>query len=122
MHSSKTRRRRLLSFAAGLGVSLAGVGGVVTTPALAAKDVALVSGAFRRSLSVDDLAYLAETGKPRGLMVDILRLSNQNPEDVAKLLDQELSFDELQEVNGGVILTLLAIATIAATVEIARNP
>ena len=91
MHSSKTRRRRLLSFAAGLGVSLAGVGGVVTTPALAAKDVALVSGAFRRSLSVDDLAYLAETGKPRGLMVDILRLSNQNPEDVAKLLYQELN-------------------------------
>ena len=91
MHSSKTRRRRLLSFAAGLGVSLAGVGGVVTTPALAAKDVALVNGAFRRSLSVDDLAYLAETGKPRGLMVDILRLSNQNPEDVAKLLDQELN-------------------------------
>ena len=90
MHSSKTRRRRLLSFAAGLGVSLAGVG-VVTTPALAAKDVALVSGAFRRSLSVDDLAYLAETGKPRGLMVDILRLSNQNPEDVAKLLNQELN-------------------------------
>jgi len=40
----------------------------------------------------------------------------------AELLDQELSFDELQEVNGGVILTLLAIATIAATVEIARNP
>ena len=91
MHSSKTRRRRLLSFAAGLGVSLAGVGGVVTTPSLAAKDVALVSGAFRRSLSVDDLAYLAETGKPRGLMVDILRLSNQNPEDVAKLLNQELN-------------------------------
>ena len=91
MHSSKTRRRRLLSFAAGLGVSLAGVGGVITTPALAAKDVALVSGAFRRSLSVDDLAYLAETGKPRGLMVDILRLSNQNPEDVAKLLNQELN-------------------------------
>ena len=77
--------------AAGLGVSLAGVGGVITTPALAAKDVALVSGAFRRSLSVDDLAYLAETGKPRGLMVDILRLSNQNPEDVAKLLNQELN-------------------------------
>ena len=91
MHSSKTRRRRLLSFAAGLGVSLAGVGGVVTTPALAAKDVALVSGAFRRSLSVDDLAYLAETGKPRGLMVDILRLSNQKPEEVAKLLNQELN-------------------------------
>ena len=90
MHSSKTRRR-LLSFAAGLGVSLAGVGGVVTRPALAAKDVALVSGAFRRSLSVDDLAYLAETGKPRGLMVDILRLSNQNPEDMAKLLNQQLN-------------------------------
>ena len=91
MHSSKTRRRRLLNLVAGLGVSLASVGGVASAPALAAKDVALVSGAFRRSLSVDDLAYLAETGKPRGLMVDILRLSNQKPEEVAKLLNQELN-------------------------------
>ena len=90
-HSSKTRRRRLLALCTGVGVTLTGLGAIVSPPSQAAKDVALVSGAFRRSISVADLAYLAETGKPRGLMVDILRLSNQNPEDVAKLLNQELN-------------------------------
>ena len=72
-------------------MTLTGLGAIASPPSQAAKDVALVSGAFRRSISVADLAYLAETGKPRGLMVDILRLSNQNPEDVAKLLNQELN-------------------------------
>ena len=90
-HSSKTRRRRLLALCTGVGVTLTGLGAIVSPPSQAAKDVALVSGAFRRSISVADLAYLAETGKPRGLMVDILRLSNQDPEDVAKLLNQELN-------------------------------
>ena len=90
-HSSKTRRRRLLALCTGVGVTLTGLGAIASPPSQAAKDVALVSGAFRRSISVADLAYLAETGKPRGLMVDILRLSNQNPENVAKLLNQELN-------------------------------
>jgi hypothetical protein len=90
-HSSKTRRRRLLALCTGVGVTLTGLGAIASPPSQAAKDVALVSGAFRRSISVADLAYLAETGKPRGLMVDILRLSNQKPEDVAKLLNQELN-------------------------------
>ena len=74
-----------------MGVVLTGFSSLGTPPVQAAKDVALVSGAFRRSLSVQDLAYLAETGQPRGLMVDILRLSNQKPEEVAKLLNQELN-------------------------------
>ncbi|MGC6482974.1 MAG: alpha/beta hydrolase [Synechococcus sp.] len=74
-----------------MGIALAGVGGLATSPVLAANDVALVSGAFRRSLSVKDLADLAETGKARGPVADLLRLSNQKPEEVAKLLNQELN-------------------------------
>ena len=90
IRSSKARRRRLLAVAAGVGVAITGLGVMTGRPAQAAKDVALVSGAFRRSLSVADLAYLAETGQPRGLMVDLLRFSNQDPAEVAKLLNQEL--------------------------------
>ena len=90
IHSSKARRRRLLAVAAGIGMAITGLNVMGPRPAEAAKDVALVSGAFRRSLSVADLAYLAETGKPRGLMADLLRLSNQDPAEVAKLLNQEL--------------------------------
>ena len=90
IRSSKARRRRLLAIAAGVGVAITGLGVITSRPAQAAKHVALVSGAFRRSLSVADLTYLAETGQPRGLMVDQLRFSNQDPAEVAKLLNQEL--------------------------------
>ncbi|WP_114990598.1 alpha/beta hydrolase [Synechococcus sp. UW179A] len=83
-------------------------------PVHAAKDVALVSGAFIRSISVADLAYLAETGKARGVLADLLKLSRQDPEDVAKLLNQELNLplvltSRLMSTRiGDVILTRVA--------------
>lgn len=82
----RSRRRALLALATGLGLSLSSL----IVPAQAAKEVAFVSGAFKRSISVADLAYLAETGKARGLLADILRLGRQDPADVAKLLNQKL--------------------------------
>ncbi|NDD44413.1 MULTISPECIES: alpha/beta hydrolase [unclassified Synechococcus] len=84
--SDQSRRRAVLALTTGLGIGLSSL----LAPAHAAKDVAFVSGAFRRSISVADLAYLADTGKPRGLLADILRLSRQDPEAVAKLLNQKL--------------------------------
>jgi hypothetical protein len=50
-----------------------------------------VSGAFRRSIHVADLDWLAKTGQPRGLMVDVLRFSNQSPTEMAALLNQSIS-------------------------------
>lgn len=82
----RSRRRALLALATGLGLSISSL----ITPAQAAKEVAFVSGAFKRSISVADLAYLAETGKARGLLADILKLGRQDPADVAKLLNQKL--------------------------------
>jgi Alpha/beta hydrolase of unknown function (DUF1400). len=82
----RSRRRALLALATGLGLSISSL----IVPAQAAKEVAFVSGAFRRSISVADLAYLAETGKARGLLADILKLGRQDPADVAKLLNQKL--------------------------------
>lgn len=83
-------------------------------PVHAAKDVALVSGAFIRSISVADLAHLAETGQARGVLADLLKLSRQDPEDVAKLLNQELNLplvltSRLMSTRiGDVILTRVA--------------
>lgn len=82
----RSRRRALLALATGLGLSISSL----IVPAQAAKEVAFVSGAFRRSISVADLAYLAETGKARGLLADILKLGRQDPAAVAKLLNQKL--------------------------------
>ena len=82
----RSRRRALLALATGLGLSISSL----IVPAQAAKEVAFVSGAFKRSISVADLAYLAETGKARGLLADILKLGRQDPADVAKLLNQKL--------------------------------
>ena len=109
--SARSRLRRL-ALATGSAMALSLLGGLL--PVHAAKDVALVSGAFIRSISVADLAYLAETGEARGLLVDLLKLSRQDPEDVAKLLNQELNLplvltSRLMSTRiGDVILTRVA--------------
>jgi hypothetical protein len=61
--------------------------GVAAPAAMAADNVVLVSGAFRRSIPVADLEHLAATGQARGLLSDILTLSKQKPEEVKKLLN-----------------------------------
>ena len=109
--SARSRlRRHALAIGSAMALSLLSC----FQPVHAAKDVALVSGAFIRSISVEDLAYLAETGKARGLLVDLLKLSRQDPEDVAKLLNQELNLplvltSRLMSTRiGDVILTRVA--------------
>ncbi len=82
---SQGLRARLLGPVVGLALCLASPG------AQAAQNVVFVSGAFRRSIPVADLVHLAETGQARGLLQDVLRLSRQNPETVAKLLNESVS-------------------------------
>ena len=86
MPTVKTRRCRVIALVTSWGIGLT----ALTSPALAAKDVALVSGAFRRSIPVKDIEHLANTGKARGLLEQLLVLSEQDPENVAKLLNQKL--------------------------------
>jgi len=86
MSTRQARRRRLLALATSCGLSLC----PLALPVHAAVDVALVSGAFRRSIPVRDLAHLAETGEARGLLEDLLQLSNQDPAQVAGLLNKNL--------------------------------
>ena len=79
-------RRRLLALTTSCGLGILSLG----TPAQAAVDVALVSGAFRRSIQVSDIAHLAKTEEPRGLLSDLLKLSGQEPTQVAELLNKDL--------------------------------
>ena len=76
----------LLGVAAGLGLSWS----CVMQPLQAATDVALVSGAFRRSIPVKEIEHLAETGEAIGLLEDLLELSGQDPNEVAQMLNQSL--------------------------------
>lgn len=70
-----------------LGLSLS-----TAAPSLqAAEQLVFVSGAFRRSIPVADLDHLAETGQARGLLADVLKIGRQNPEDVARLLNQKVT-------------------------------
>jgi len=78
-------RRRLLGSALGLALCLG------SPAAQAAENVVFVSGAFRRSIPVADLVHLAETGQARGLLSDVLRLTRQDPQAVAKLLNESVS-------------------------------
>ena len=80
-------RRRLLALGISCGISSLSL----TVPAQAAVDVALVSGAFRRSIPVSDIAHLARTGEARGLLDDLLTLSDQDPTQVAALLNKNLN-------------------------------
>ena len=80
-------RRRLLAIGISCGISSLSL----TVPAQAAVDVALVSGAFRRSIPVSDIAHLARTGEARGLLDDLLTLSDQDPAQVAALLNKNLN-------------------------------
>ena len=81
-------RRRLLA----TGLSLATLAPIaLPQPSAAAENLVFVTGAFRRSIPVSDLEYLAETGKARGLLADVLALSKQDPAKVAKLLKDSVS-------------------------------
>ena len=79
------KRQRLLAIA--IGLTLWGT----TSPTPAAENVVFVSGAFRRSIPVADLERLAADGQAKGLLGDLLRFSNQKPEDVQKMLKESVS-------------------------------
>ena len=76
-----------MALAAGIGIASQFC---FSPPVQAAKDVALVSGAFRRSIPVKEIEHLAETGEPIGLLKNLLSLSGQDPAEVAKLLNQKI--------------------------------
>ena len=57
---------------------------------MAAQNLVFVSGAFRRSIPVPDLEHLAATGQPRGLLIDVLRFTNQTPEEASDLLNSSI--------------------------------
>ena len=86
MPTVKTRRCRVIALVTSWGIGLI----ALASPGRAAKDVALVSGAFRRSIPVKDIEHLANTGEAKGLLEQLLLLSKQDPENVAKLLNQKL--------------------------------
>ena len=87
MFPNLIKRHSLAVVSVGLGLGLMNIG----KPALAAKDVALVSGAFRRSIPVQEFEHLAETGEAIGMLGNLLEFSSQQPEQVAKLLNQSIS-------------------------------
>ena len=64
-------RSCMLAVAAGLGLSMS----CVMQRLHAATQVALMSGAFRRSIPVKEIEHLAETGDATGLLEDLLELS-----------------------------------------------
>ena len=79
-------RTSLLGMAAGVGIAWSSA----MQPLQATTDVALVSGAFRRSIPVKEIEHLAKTGEAIGLLGDLLELSKQEPQEVSQMLNQSL--------------------------------
>ena len=86
MSTRHARRRRLLALTTSCGLGWLSI----AMPAQAAVDVALVSGAFRRSIQVRDISHLAKTEEAQGLLGDLLKVSDQEPAQVAELLNKNL--------------------------------
>jgi hypothetical protein len=86
MFAKFSTRSSLLGMAAGLGIAWSSA----MQPLQAATDVALVSGAFRRSIPVKEFEHLAETGEAIGLLGDLLELSKQDPQEVSQMLNQSI--------------------------------
>ena len=84
------KRQALVGIALGLSLVVPWPA-VSLPPAGAAENLVFVSGAFRRSIAVADLEHLAKTGQARGLLADVLSFSRQNPQEIAKLLNQSVS-------------------------------
>ena len=92
MQIASLGRKRQALVAIALGLSLVVPWPAVSLPpASAAQNLVFVSGAFRRSIAVADLEHLAKTGQARGLLADVLSFSRQNPQEIAKLLNQSVS-------------------------------
>ena len=87
---NRRARKRHTLLTAALGIGLVGQP-LLPASVQAADNLVFVTGAFRRSIAVDDLAHLAKTGEARGLLVDVLAISRQKPEAVAKLLNESIS-------------------------------
>ncbi|MCS5706317.1 alpha/beta hydrolase [Synechococcus sp. FGCU-3] len=87
---SRRAGKRQALLAAALGIGLVGQP-LLPASVQAADNLVFVTGAFRRSISVDDLAHLAKTGEARGLLVDVLAISRQKPAAVAKLLNESIT-------------------------------
>ncbi len=105
-----SKRQRLTAAVLSLGL-------IGSSPAaIAAENVVFVTGAFRRSIAVADLEYLADTGKARGLMVDVLMIAKQKPEEVSKLLKAELSIPLL--LTSRLLSTRLGEALLARVAQI----
>ncbi len=87
MNRSRVRRRLI-----GAGLALLTLTPVLPAlPIQAAENLVFVTGAFRRSIAVSDLEYLAETGRARGLLADVLALTKQDPGKIAKLLKESIT-------------------------------
>ena len=105
-----SKRQRLTAAVLSLGL-------IGSSPAaIAAENVVFITGAFRRSIAVTDLEFLAETGQARGLMADVLTIAKQKPEEVSKLLKAELSIPLL--LTSRLLSTRLGEALLARIAQI----
>jgi hypothetical protein len=55
-------------------------------PAIAATNISLEYGAIQRSLPLSDLQIFVDTGKPAGIIADVVEVADLKPEQARKLL------------------------------------
>ena len=56
---------------------------------LSAEEIAFVSGPFRRNISIETIERFARTGEASGLISDVINFTNDEPEEVLRLINQK---------------------------------
>ncbi len=72
-----------------LFINIASTAAIFLSTAKAAEEIAFVNGALIRTISIKSIENLSKTGKATGLLKDIINFSNQNPQELANLLNQQ---------------------------------
>ena len=63
---------------------------LIPNKALGAEKITLYKGNFSRTILVNDLKIFAKTKKPKQQLKNIMKMTNQKPEDVLELISQKI--------------------------------
>ncbi len=75
-------KKQLIGIAFGLLLS--------SQSAYSAEKVALINGAFKKTILVSDIEYLAKTGKAKGYLSDVLKITKQDPKAISEFLNKKI--------------------------------
>jgi hypothetical protein len=89
MQAISTVSQRLASLLLPIGIVLS----TIAPPAQAAEKLTFIIGPLNRSVTLEELSKLVETGEARGDLGTILKVAGQEPDEAGQFLSRRFPFD-----------------------------